>query len=329
MAKRRKKRERSCGIGGQAVIEGIMMRNKERYSVAVRTQENEIDVVVEQYDSFAPSKRFTEIPFIRGVFNFIDSLILGTRTLTYSASFYEEVDEKKQDKEKPIDHVLGKNAEKILMGITVTFSVIVAVGIFMILPYFISQILKQWILSDVVLAIAEGVIRIIIFVLYVTAISLMKDIKRVYMYHGAEHKCINCIEKAYPLTVENVKKCSRQHKRCGTSFLLFVMFISILFFIFIRVDDPIMRVVIRILLIPVIASVSYEIIRLAGNNSSNLFVKIISAPGLWLQRLTTKEPDDSMIEVAIAAVEAVFDWKEYYKENYGYDITGGEPDVEL
>jgi len=329
MAKRRKKRERSCGIGGQAVIEGIMMRNKERYSVAVRTQENEIDVVVEQYDSFAPSKRFTEIPFIRGVFNFIDSLILGTRTLTYSASFYEEVDEKKQDKEKPIDHVLGKNAEKILMGITVTFSVIVAVGIFMILPYFISQILKQWILSDVVLAIAEGVIRIIIFVLYVTAISLMKDIKRVYMYHGAEHKCINCIEKAYPLTVENVKKCSRQHKRCGTSFLLFVMFISILFFIFIRVDNPIMRVVIRILLIPVIASVSYEIIRLAGNNSSNLFVKIISAPGLWLQRLTTKEPDDSMIEVAIAAVEAVFDWKEYYKENYGYDITGGEPDVEL
>ena len=215
------------------------------------------------------------------------------------------------------------------MGITFTFSVIVAVGIFMILPYFISQILKQWILSDVVLAIAEGVIRIIIFVLYVTAISLMKDIKRVYMYHGAEHKCINCIEKAYPLTVENVKKCSRQHKRCGTSFLLFVMFISILFFIFIRVDDPIMRVVIRILLIPVIASVSYEIIRLAGNNSSNLFVKIISAPGLWLQRLTTKEPDDSMIEVAIAAVEAVFDWKEYYKENYGYDITGGEPDVEL
>ncbi len=329
MAKRRKKRERSCGIGGQAVIEGIMMRNKERYSVAVRTQENEIDVVVEQYDSFAPSKRFTEIPFIRGIFNFIDSLILGTRTLTYSASFYEEVDEKKQDKEKPIDHVLGKNAEKILMGITVTFSVIVAVGIFMILPYFISQILKQWILSDVVLAIAEGVIRIIIFVLYVTAISLMKDIKRVYMYHGAEHKCINCIEKAYPLTVENVKKCSRQHKRCGTSFLLFVMFISILFFIFIRVDDPIMRVVIRILLIPVIASVSYEIIRLAGNNSSNLFVKIISAPGLWLQRLTTKEPDDSMIEVAIAAVEAVFDWKEYYRENYGYDITGGEPDVEL
>jgi len=329
MAKRRKRKERSCGIGGQAVIEGIMMRNKERYSVAVRTQENEIDVVVEQYDSFAPSKKFTKIPFIRGIFNFIDSLILGTRTLTYSASFYEEVDEKKQEKEKPIDHVLGKNAEKILMGITVTFSVIVAVGIFMILPYFIAQVLKQWILSDIVLAISEGIIRIVIFVLYVMAISLMKDIKRVYMYHGAEHKCINCIEKAYPLTVENVKKCSRQHKRCGTSFLLFVMLISILFFIFIRVDDPIMRVVIRVLLIPVIAGVSYEVIRLAGNNSSNFFVKVISAPGLWLQKLTTKEPDNSMIEVAIAAVEAVFDWREYYKENYGYDIAGGEPDVEL
>ena len=175
-------------------------------------------------------------------------------------------------------------------------------------------------MSDTVVAILEGVIRILIFVGYVTLISLMKDIKRVYMYHGAEHKCINCIEKAYPLTVENVRKCSRQHKRCGTSFMLFVMFISILFFLFIRVDDPVLRVVVRILLIPVIAGVSYEVIRLAGNNSNNIFIRIISAPGMWLQKLTTKEPDDSMIEVAIAAVEAVFDWKEYFRENYGYDV---------
>ena len=140
---------------------------------------------------------------------------------------------------------------------------------------------------------------------------------------------LTALKKAYPLTVENVKKCSRQHKRCGTSFMLFVMFVSILFFIFIRVDDPVMRVVIRLLLIPVIAGVSYEIIRIAGNNSSNIIVKIISAPGMWLQRLTTKEPDDGMIEVAIAAVEAVFDWQAYFKETYDYDINGGEADIEL
>ncbi|HKM22206.1 MAG TPA: DUF1385 domain-containing protein [Lachnospiraceae bacterium] len=331
MARKRKKKERSCGIGGQAVIEGIMMKNKERYAVAVRTQENEIEVAVEEYHSFAPSKKLTEIPFVRGIFNFVDSLILGTRTLTYSATFYEEVDEKEsgKEKEKLFDRILGKNAEKILMGLTVCFSIIIAVGIFMILPYFLSQFLRQWIISSTVIAILEGVIRIVIFVGYVTIISLMKDIKRVYMYHGAEHKCINCIEKAYPLTVENVKKCSRQHKRCGTSFMLFVMFVSILFFIFIRVDDPVMRVVIRLLLIPVIAGVSYEIIRIAGNNSSNIIVKIISAPGMWLQRLTTKEPDDGMIEVAIAAVEAVFDWQAYFKETYDYDINGGEADIEL
>lgn len=319
MARQKKKKERSCGIGGQAVIEGIMMKNKERYAVAVRTQENEIEVAVEEYHSFAPSKKLTEIPFIRGVFNFVDSLILQTRTLTYSASFYEEEDEKEPNQKK----------EKFLMGVTVFFSIVIAIGIFMLLPYFISQYLKQWIISSTMIVILEGVIRILIFVGYVTAISLMKDIRRLYMYHGAEHKCINCIEKAFPLSVENVKKCSRLHKRCGTSFLLFVMFVSIIFFFFIRVDDPIMRVVIRLLLIPVIAGVSYEIIRIAGNNSSNLIIKIISAPGMWLQRLTTKEPDDSMIEVAIAAVEAVFDWKNYFKEAYDYDIDGGEKDIDL
>ncbi|NLG03428.1 MAG: DUF1385 domain-containing protein [Clostridia bacterium] len=330
MAKKRKsKRDRSCGVGGQAVIEGIMMKNKERYSVAVRTQENEIEVIVEEYDSFAPSKKFTQIPFIRGIFNFIDSLILGTRTLTYSASFYDEPEDKRNEKPKLFDRILGKNAEKILMGMTVFFSVLVAIGFFMILPYFIAQFLRRWIVNDTMIAILEGVIRILIFVGYVTLISLMKDIRRVYMYHGAEHKCINCIEKAYPLTVENVKKCSRMHKRCGTSFLLFVMFISILFFIFIKVDDPVYRVIIRVLLIPLIAGVSYEVIRLAGNNSSSLLVRIISAPGMWLQRLTTKEPDDSMIEVAIAAVEAVFDWKAYFKEFYGYDVDAREHESEF
>lgn len=324
----KKKKQRYSGIGGQAVIEGVMMKNKDKYSIAVRTPSNEIEVVLEEYESFAPSERFTKIPFIRGVFNFIDSMILGVRTLTYSASFYEEVDEKKKQKQRPLDRLFGDNAEKILTGFTVFLSVLIAIGLFMLLPYFLAQLLKQWIVSDTVIAIMEGCIRILIFVLYIVAISCMKDIRRVFMYHGAEHKCINCIEKAYPLTIENVRKSSRQHKRCGTSFLFFVIFISVILFIFIRVDDPIMRVAVRLLLIPVIASFSYEIIRLAGRSSS-LIVKILSAPGMWLQKLTTKEPEDDMIEVAIAAVEAVFDWRIYLRDEFGYETEGSEEDAEL
>ncbi len=326
--KKKKKRERYSGVGGQAVIEGVMMKNKDKYSIAVRTPSNEIEVVLEEYESFAPSERLTKIPFIRGVFNFIDSMILGVRTLTYSASFYEEVDEKKKQKQRPLDRLFGDNAEKILTGFTVFLSVLIAIGLFMLLPYFLAQLLKQWIVSDTVIAIMEGCIRILIFVLYIVAISCMKDIRRVFMYHGAEHKCINCIEKAYPLTIENVRKSSRQHKRCGTSFLFFVIFISVILFIFIRVDDPIMRVAVRLLLIPVIASFSYEIIRLAGRSSS-LIVKILSAPGMWLQKLTTKEPEDDMIEVAIAAVEAVFDWRIYLRDEFGYETEGSEEDAEL
>ena len=327
-SRKRRRKEHYSGIGGQAVIEGIMMKNGDKYSVAVRTPSDEIEVVLEEYDSFAPSKKLTQIPFIRGVFNFIDSMILGTRTLNYSASFYEEVDEKKKQKQKPIDRLLGDNAEKILSGLTVALSIAIAIGLFMMLPYFLSQLLRNWIVSDTVIALLEGCIRILIFVLYIVLISCMRDIRRVFMYHGAEHKCINCIEKAHPLTVENVRKSSRQHKRCGTSFLFFVVFISVVLFIFIRVDDPIMRVVIRLLLIPVIASISYEIIRLAGR-SNNIIIKILSAPGMWLQRLTTREPEDDMIEVAIAAVEAVFDWKEYFRTEFGYDVDKREDDVEL
>jgi len=324
--KKQDKKEHYSGIGGQAVIEGIMMKNKEKYSVAVRTPSNEIEVVLEEYESFSPSKRLLEIPFIRGVFNFIDSLILGTRVLNYSASFYEEVDEKQKEKPKLLDRILGDHAEKVLTTLTVTLSVLIAIGLFMILPYFAAQLFKRWIVSETVIAILEGLIRILIFILYIILITCMKDIKRVFMYHGAEHKCINCIEKAYPLTVDNVKKMSRLHKRCGTSFMFFVIFISIVLFIFIRVNDPIMRVVIRILLIPVIASISYEIIRLAGK--SNFFlIRILSAPGMLLQKLTTKEPDDDMIEVAIAAVNAVFDWKDYFRKEFG--LFKNEDDDEL
>ncbi len=309
MPRGKKKKACNSGIGGQAVLEGVMMKNKDRYSVAVRTPEGDIDVTVEEYESFARSKALTKIPFIRGVINFVDSLILGIRTLNYSASFYEEeTDTHKKD--KLLDRMFKDNAEKVLSTITVIISIAVAVGLFILLPYYLSQLLTKYIVSDTMVAILEGVLRVLIFVGYIILISCMKDIRRVFMYHGAEHKCINCIENGLELNVENVRKSSREHKRCGTSFLFFVVFLSVILFIFIRVDEPVARVVIRLLLIPVIASIAYEIIRLAGS-TDNIFIRILSAPGMWLQRLTTREPDDTMIEVGIAAVDAVFDWKEY------------------
>lgn len=300
------------GIGGQAVIEGIMMRNKDMYSVAVRKPDGEIEVHLGTYQSIVKSKMIREIPLVRGVINFIDSMILGMRTLTFSASFYEE-EEEPTKAEVVLDKVTKGNSEKILTGLTVAFSIVMAVAIFMILPYFLTNFLRDYVVSNTLLAIIEGVVRVGVFLLYVLLISRMNDIQRVFMYHGAEHKCINCIEHGMELNVENVMKSSKHHKRCGTSFLFIVMFVSIIFFIFIRVTSPVLRVVIRLLLIPVIAGVSYELIKFAGNSDSK-FVQIISYPGMMLQKLTTKEPDADMAEVAIAAVEAVFDWDTFIHE---------------
>lgn len=300
------------GIGGQAVIEGIMMKNKDMYSVAVRKPDGEIEVHLGTYDSILKNKKLREIPLIRGVVNFLDSMILGMRTLTFSAGFYEE-EEEPTKAEEMLDKLSKGNAEKVITGLTVAFSIVMAVGIFMILPYFLTNFLRNYVVSNTLLAIIEGIVRVGVFVLYVLLISKMEEIQRVFMYHGAEHKCINCIENGMELTVENVMKSSKHHKRCGTSFLFIVMIISILFFICIRVTSPVMRVVLRLLLIPVIAGVSYEMIRLAGKSESTL-VKIISYPGMLMQRLTTKEPDEEMVAVAIAAVEAVFDWDTFIHE---------------
>lgn len=300
------------GIGGQAVIEGIMMRNKDMYSVAVRKPDGEIEVHLGTYQSIVKSKMIREIPLVRGVINFIDSMILGMRTLTFSASFYEE-EEEPTKAEVVLDKVTKGNSEKILTGLTVAFSIVMAVAIFMILPYFLTNFLRDYVVSNTLLAIIEGVVRVGVFLIYILLISRMNDIQRVFMYHGAEHKCINCIEHGMELNVENVLKSSKHHKRCGTSFLFIVMFVSIIFFIFIRVTSPVLRVVIRLLLIPVIAGVSYELIKFAGNSDSK-FVQIISYPGMMLQKLTTKEPDADMAEVAIAAVEAVFDWDTFIHE---------------
>ncbi|MCI8598135.1 MAG: DUF1385 domain-containing protein [Lachnospiraceae bacterium] len=304
-----KKTNKSSGIGGQAVLEGIMMKNKDVYSIGVRRPDGEIEVHLSTYEG-SGSKSLKKIPIVRGVINFIDSLVLGMKCLTFSASFYDEEEAQPSKADIALQKLFKDKAEKVIMGVTVTFSVIMAIAIFMILPYFLADFLRQYIVSDTLLAVIEGGIRLLLFLIYVLLISLMKDIQRVFQYHGAEHKCINCIESGLELNVENVRASSKHHKRCGTSFMLIVMVISIIFFIFIRVDSPILRVLVRVALVPVIAGVSYEFIRFAGN-TDNIIVRILSLPGMWLQALTTKEPDDDMIEVAIQAVEAVFDWREY------------------
>ena len=311
-----KKRRKSVysRIGGQAVLEGIMMKNKNTYSVAVRLPDGKIVVDKQDVSDSPAGGVLGKIPFIRGIFNFVDSLVLGMKTLTYSASFYEEEEETKAD--GLLNKIFKEKTEDVVMGFTVFVSILLAIGLFMFLPYFISELAAKWISNDSLIAIIEGVVRIVIFLLYVVLISLMKDIKRLYQYHGAEHKCINCIESGRTLTVRNVMYCSRLHRRCGTSFMLIVMCISIILFFFIRTDSMVLRMVYRLLLIPVIAGISYEILRLGGK-SDNIFVRIISAPGMWLQRLTTREPEPEMVEVAIAAIEKVFDWEKFEEKNFG------------
>ena len=301
---------RSSGIGGQAVMEGVMMRNGHLYAVAIRKPDNEIEVMTDQYSPLTERHKLFSLPFIRGIFAFVDSLKLGLGIMSYSASFYEDEEPLDEDPEK------AKKKEDMLMGITMAAAVVLAVVIFMLLPMFLANLLRRFISSSILMGLIEGLLRLAIFLGYVAAISLMEDIRRVYMYHGAEHKCINCIEHGLDLTVENVRASSRQHKRCGTSFLLFVVFVSIVFSMIIQTDVLWMRMLLRILMIPVIAGISYEILRLAGN-SDNPVINALSKPGLMLQRLTTREPDDSMIEVGIKSVEAVFDWKQYEAETFG------------
>lgn len=313
MAKRKKKSVYS-GIGGQAVLEGIMMKNKDEYAVAVRLPDGKIEVMRQECKGVFGDSVVKKIPFVRGVFNFIESLVLGMQTLTYSASFYEE-EEQETVSDKMMKKVFKDKAENVIMGFTVFVSIILAIGLFMILPYVISEFAAKYIQNNSVIAIIEGITRILIFLLYVVLISLMKDIRRVYQYHGAEHKCINCIESGRPLTVRNVMRCSRLHRRCGTSFMLIVMIISVILFFFIRVEAVWLKLLLRLLLIPVIAGISYEVLRIAGK-FDNLFVRIISAPGMWLQRLTTREPEEEMVEVAIAAIENVFDWEAFEEKHF-------------
>ena len=298
-------------IGGQAVIEGVMMKNMDRYAVSVRKPNGKIETKVEECVSFAEKLPLFQLPVFRGMANFLESMVIGMKTLNYSASFYEDEEEQTESRtEQLLEKILGEKAEKIIMGIVLVFSLAISIGLFMILPYIASEALGKLIRNEYVILFMEGIIRIAIFLGYIVLISRMEDIKRVFMYHGAEHKTINCLEAGVPLTPANVDNFSRLHKRCGTSFIFIVMIISMVFFFFIRVDTIWLRIVLRLLFLPLVAGVSYEFIRLAGNSDHPL-VQIFSKPGLALQRLTTKEPDHSMIEVAIASVEGVFDWREY------------------
>ena len=314
---------KSSNIGGQAVMEGIMMRHKDKYSIAVRRPDNEIELKVEDYKCVFGNAKFLKYPLIRGVVSFVDSLVVGTKCLMYSAEIAgDEEDEEDKQKNAALseEELAAKKAKedkqfKWLLYVTVAVSIVVSVAAFMLLPYALASLCRRVGASEFAVTIVEAFVKLALFMGYMLLISRMKDIQRTFMYHGAEHKCINCIEHGLPLTVENVRNSSRQHKRCGTSFLFFVLAISIILLLLIRVESPLMRVVVRIVLLPVIAGVSYEVLKLAGN-SDNPVVNLLSKPGMAIQKMTTSEPDDGMIEVAIQAVEAVFDWRAYERDNF-------------
>ena len=313
MSKDKKQACHITSIGGQAVIEGVMMRGPKESAIAVRKPDGEIIVEKKPINSFVAKFKINKIPFVRGAFSFIESLIEGTKALMFSAEFFdiEDEEEKKKTEEMTEEELKKKEAkDKKSLNIAIYVSVVVAlifsIGVFMILPTFLVGLLRDYagMTNNILTTAVEGITRILIFLIYILLVSKMEDIKRVFQYHGAEHKTIFCYEAGEELTVENVKKQKRLHPRCGTSFLILVMIISIILFSFISWEDKVMRIVIRLLLLPVVAGISYELIKFAGRHTG-VVVRIISAPGMWLQKITTNEPDDSQIEVAIESLKAV------------------------
>lgn len=297
-------------IGGQAVLEGVMMKGKSYYAVAVRKADGEIVVDSKKSTSMMEHIKIFKWPLLRGVAVFIESLILGVKTLNYSAELYgdEEAEETPSKFEVWLSNKLGEKGEKIIMGIVMLLSFILSIGLFMVLPMLLSALIKRFTnISLVVQNLIEGAIRITLFLGYMKLVSKMKDIRRTFEYHGAEHKCINCLEQDKELNVANVRSCTRLHKSCGTSFLFVVMIVSILVYSIFTTEVVWQRTLIRIVMLPVIAGISYEFIRWARLKPDNKIAHLLSKPGMWLQReFTTAEPDDAQIEVAIAAVEGVF-----------------------
>lgn len=315
------------GIGGQAVLEGMMMRNGAKYSVGVRKPDGTIEVMEDTYISLTDKYPVLKAPFIRGMFSFVDSMILGTKCLNYSASFIEDDPEdagKEPGKfEKWLDDTFGDRVEPVLSGIIMVFSFALAMGLFVLLPAWVASFLKPMLPHEALLGFIEGIIRVTLFVIYIKLISRTPDIARTFQYHGAEHKCINCVEHGLPLTIRNVAASSKEHKRCGTSFIVYVMLISILLFMVIRFDNIWLKLLSRLVLIPVIAGISYEVLRIVGMYD-NALTRLLFIPGMWMQGLTTSEPDDSEIEVAIAAVEKVFDWRKFEEDTFGTVFKDGE-----
>ena len=321
---------KSSGIGGQAVMEGVMMQHNEKYAIAVRRANNEIDVSLHDCNRSAFIKKIRKIPLIRGAFSFVDSMVIGMKTLMHSANILIQDEELKVENEEGADNKKSENKKDegkshgVLLGFTVFIAICFSVALFFVLPWLATEGLRLLFpnIREFFVVLVEGSIRISIFLVYLILVSKMEDIQRVFRYHGAEHKCINCIETGKELNVENVRESSRLHKRCGTSFLFVVMIVSLFLFMIIRIPHPIARLGIRLLMLPVVAGISYEFIKLAGR-SENKCVMALSKPGMMLQKVTTGEPDDSMIEVAIASVEAVFDWRNYLREN-GIEVSENE-----
>ena len=303
------------GIGGQAVIEGVMMRNRDRYAVSCRTQSGQL-VVREHTIGRELVRPVREIPLVRGFFAFIDSLIMGLRVLNESSDIYLMEEEEGSEASESSSGEKTSAAGILVTVLSFVLGLALAFGLFTVLPSFLAGLYPGIEHRYVLRAALEGIGRVLIFIGYLLLISRMKDIQRVFRYHGAEHKSINCVEANMPLDVEHVRTCPRAHRRCGTSFLFFVVIVSIIVGLFIRVDALWLRVLIRLLLLPVVSGISYEILRAAGRSDSRV-VRALSAPGMLLQRLTVKEPDDAMIEAAIASVNAVFDWEKWQKENFG------------
>lgn len=300
------------GIGGQAVIEGVMMRGKTMYAMAVRNPKKEIEIIKKDLTVYTDKCRFFGWPLVRGVVSFVDSLVIGMKIISKSAEM-AGLDEGIDDGSQPskldlfLEKKFGDKLTDYILYFSVFLSIVLSIGIFMVLPVWLSSLINK--VLNVPLwgiGVIEGIVRMVIFIGYIVLTAQLKDVKRVFMYHGAEHKTINCFESDEKLTVDNVRKFTRLHKRCGTSFLIIVMLVSMFVFMFLRFDIVWLRVLSRILLVPVIAGISYEIIKWAGRND-NFLVRIVSAPGLWLQHVTTKEPDDSMIETAIAALNGVLE----------------------
>ena len=314
-----KKGNSSCefktSIGGQALIEGILMRGPKKQAIVVRKQDGELEEQVTELKFIKDKYPILGWPFIRGTVNFLSSMITGVKALTYSAEFYpdEEVSEPSKLDKWVEKHLSGEKAEKVIIGISVVLGIALSVGLFILLPTVIAGILARHIESRWICNILEGVLRIVIFIGYMWFATKVKDIRRVWMYHGAEHKTIACYEAGLDLTVENARRQTRFHPRCGTSFMFLVMIVSILVFSLISWKNVLIRMLLRIVMLPVVVGISYELIKLAGRYD-NIITRIISAPGKALQHLTTAEPDDSMLEVAIKAMELVI------PEEKGLDI---------